>query len=509
MTSRRCLGTLIAVSALLRLLFAAGLGPGNDEAYHYLLAVHPDWSYYDHPPMMAVVERLGLAVGGTSALALRLGFVGLFAGTTWLMARLATRCYGERAGLLAAVLLNATAYYGVAASTFALPDGPLAFFWLLTLDRLLAAFERPEKLGRWAWAGAAWGGAMLSKYHGLLLPAGAVVYLILEPPARRALRRPGPYLAVLIGLAVFAPVIAWNAAHGWASFAFQSSRAAGGGFRPDALLGAIGGQALYLLPWIWVPLLVSLAGCAARVWRRGASPADRFLLAMAVVPSTAFLVVACRRAVLPHWSLIGFLAVLPMLGRDWSRLDARRVRRRSAWALAVPAVLAMLAVAQARLGLIQMPKRSQDPTIDLVGWDQVAAELGHRGLLDNPRDFLFTGKWYYSGQLAFATRGAVPVLCYNPKAAHNFAYWSRPESWVGRDGVLVVVNASDVEPQVYAPWFRRIEAAGDFEVRRAGGPIRSIHIYRCVDQLRPFPFDGVEGPRPAVASRGDGGSRAR
>ena len=192
MTSRRCLGTLIAVSALLRLLFAAGLGPGNDEAYHYLLAIHPDWSYYDHPPMMAIVERLGLAVGGTSALALRLGFVGLFAGTTWLMARLATRCYGERAGLLAAVLLNATAYYGVAASTFALPDGPLAFFWLLTLDRLLAAFERPEKLGRWAWAGAAWGGAMLSKYHGLLLPAGAVVYLILEPPARRALRRPGP-----------------------------------------------------------------------------------------------------------------------------------------------------------------------------------------------------------------------------------------------------------------------------------------------------------------------------
>ena len=509
MTTRRCLWALIAGTAALRLLFAAGLGPGNDEAYHYLLAVHPDWSYYDHPPMMALVERLGLAIGGTSPFALRLGFVGLFAGTTWLMARLTARCYGETAGLIAAVLLNATAYYGVAASTFALPDGPLAFFWLLTLDRLLAAFSEPEKLGRWAWAGAAWGGAMLSKYHGLLLPAGAVFYLLIEPPARPVLRLPGPYLSVAIGLVVFGPVIGWNAAHGWASFAFQGARAAGGGFRPDALLGAIGGQALYLLPWIWVPLLIALAGCAGRLWRRDATIPDKFLLAMAVVPSTAFLIVACRRAVLPHWSLIGFLAVLPMLGRDWSRLDLGRVRRRAIWALSVPIALAGLVVAQARLGLVPTPRPSQDPTVDLVGWDQVAAELGRRGLLDDPRAFLFTGKWYHSGQLAFATGNRVPVLCYNPKGAHNFAYWSRPESWVGRDGILVVVNASDVEPQAYAPWFRRIEAVGDFEVTRAGGPIRAIHVYRCVEQLRPFPFDGVEGPRPALADRGDGGSRAR
>ena len=38
---------------MLRLALAACLGLGNDEAYHYLFAVHPDWSYYDHPPLVA------------------------------------------------------------------------------------------------------------------------------------------------------------------------------------------------------------------------------------------------------------------------------------------------------------------------------------------------------------------------------------------------------------------------------------------------------------------------
>ena len=64
MTPRRTLWGLIVVSAALRLAWASSLGPGTDEAYHYLFAVHRDWSYFDHPPMLAVVESLGLALAG-------------------------------------------------------------------------------------------------------------------------------------------------------------------------------------------------------------------------------------------------------------------------------------------------------------------------------------------------------------------------------------------------------------------------------------------------------------
>ncbi len=72
---------------------------------------------------------------------LRLGFIALFAGSTWLMARLTSRYYGPRAGVLAALALNATGYFGMAVGTIAQPDGPLLFFWLLTLDRLAVALD--------------------------------------------------------------------------------------------------------------------------------------------------------------------------------------------------------------------------------------------------------------------------------------------------------------------------------------------------------------------------------
>ncbi len=506
MTPRRMLWGLIAVSGLLRLAWAAGLGPGTDEAYHYLFAVHRDWSYFDHPPMIAVVESAGLAIsGGSSTFGLRLGFIALFAGSTWLMARLGSRFFGPWAGVAAAYALNVSAYYTAAASTFALPDGPLLFFWLLTLDRLAAAFEDPGRVGPWAGVGLAWGGAMLSKYHAVFLPLGALLYIAMEPSARRAIRVPGPYLAAAIGVAVFSPVIAWNASHEWASFAFQGGRAmAQERFRPDTLAVAIGGQAAYLFPWIWSGLVMLLVR-RGRLFYRGASVAERFLICQAVAPLAAFTAVACLRPVLPHWTLVGYLALFPMLGRSWEvrwRADPARMRRRLAIVAAVPVGAALFFFVAYRTGMLQ--RVGVPPKVDLsagmYGWDQVAAELKRRGLLDDPGTFLFTQSWITSGQLAFATRASgAPVLCYNHRDARSFAFWSRPDDWVGRDGILLSVNGTDYEPACYDRFFERIDPIGEFEVRRAGGPIRWVRLFRCSRQVAAFPFlpgepDPTRGP---------------
>ena len=364
MTQPRALWWLIIVSAALRLMWAASLGPGNDEAYHYLFTVYPDWSYFDHPPMLAVVEAAGIALAGgsVSPLSLRLGFIALFAGSTWLMARLASRFYGERAGILAAFALNVTAYHSGAAGVFALPDGPLLFFWLLTLDRLAVALQVSGKsagsssLGAWAWVGVAWGGALLSKYHAAFLPAGALLYLAVEPSARNWVRRPGPYLACVIGILVFAPVIIWNATHHWASFAFQGSRAVGSGFRLDTLGAAIILPAIYLFPWIWARLISVLIGRGRKILDDATPAADKFLVCEAITPLSVFLIVSCTRPVLPHWTLVGFLPLFPIVGQTWARLvetNPARFRRRAAWLTAAPVLGAILLVVQARTGVFQ------------------------------------------------------------------------------------------------------------------------------------------------------------
>ncbi|HWE38168.1 MAG TPA: glycosyltransferase family 39 protein [Isosphaeraceae bacterium] len=510
-SSRGKLWALIAVATALRLAWATSLGPGNDEAYHALFARHPDWSYFDHPPMLALVARAGLTVVGddTSAVGLRLGFIALFAGSTWLMARLAGRAFGIRAAWPAALALNVSGYFGLAAGTFALPDGPLVFFWLLTLDRLAAAFERPASLGRWAGAGLAWGGALLSKYHAVFLPLGAVLFVAVEPRARAVLRRPGPYLAGLLGLLVFSPVLAWNAQHHWASFAFQGARAVGApAFRPKDVAMSVVGPLLYLFPWIWLGLVRAGLGAAWRVRDEGLT--GRFLLCEAVVPLAVFGAVSCVRPILPHWPLVGYLALLPLLGRSWAeRIEARplRMRRVLAMAATLPIVLGIAIAGQTRAGWFQdrqgrlfgVVKPLADPSVELYFWEPLTEELRRRGLVDRPGQFLFTNRWYQSAQLAFTLGDRVPVACYTADP-RNFAYWSRPSDWVGRDGLLVAIDANELEPEYYRRWFRRIEPVGVVELRRAGSVVRTARLYRCEGQTWPFPF--AHEPPTRLAARG-------
>ena len=502
MPAKRALFVLIVVSTLLRLLAASSLGLGNDEAYHFLYAVHPDLSYYDHPPMLAWVEMVGLSLSGAtfSPLALRCGFVLLFAGSTWLLARIAGRLYGAQAGFLAALALNLTGYYGLAASTFALPDGPLLFFWLLTFDRLSVALENPPRTLPWVWVGLAWGGAMLSKYHAIFLPAAALLLLVLRPPLRHWLNRPGPYLAFAIGAILFSPVLAWNAGHGWVSFLFQGGRAVGRLWpRPDYLATALLAQAAYLFPWIWIPLVVLLVR-ELRKWKLLESDGERLGICLAVVPVLVFTAVACFRPVLPHWGLIGMVSLFPALGAAWQRSIQRRPQAMRRW-LSVAAgfsiVLLGLTVLEHHTGCFQRGGNVRwglfdartDPTVDLYGWDEVARRLEEAGAFDDPEAFLFTRYWYQSAQIAHASGMKLPVLCYNIDDPRGFAFWSKPGQWVGHDGILVMINDEFMPVSFYARWFEDVKPLADFNIERGGRPFRRVRAYRLTHQMAAFPFD--------------------
>ncbi len=515
------LAALVVVSATVRLILAIVAPLGNDEAYHYLFTVHRDWSYFDHPPMTAWVEDLGLAVAGgrVSAIALRLGFIALFAGSTWLLARLTNRLFGgdrPYAGFLAALALNVTAYYGAAAATFALPDGPLLFFWLLTLDQLDRARRKPESITRWVGVGLAWGGALLSKYHAVFLPVGMFIYLLIEPSARRLFLKPGPYLAIVIGILAFSPAIYWNYEHGWASFLFQGGRAAGSAlFRPDLLARAIGEQALYLLPWIWWPLVVALVHGVRSATRRDGSN-ERFLTSHAIVPLLLFAWVACRGRVLPHWSLIGFVSIFPLLGAalaDRLATEPKRLKTKLIVACLLPVlfILAFMTITSSRLLERVKPARlgeiaaSADPLLDQEGWSELSRVLRDRGVLNDPAVFLVTTRWYQSGQLAYATRRGGDIACYSAFDARGFAYWNRPEEWVGRDAILVTVDDTTTDPELMRPWFDRIDPIAQVTLERSGKRVRTLNAFRCVRQRVPFPYANVsarEIRRRVIAGRG-------
>lgn len=526
------LAILIAVGFVLRLALAAWFPLGNDEAYHTLFLRHPQASYFDHPPMLMVVESVGMFLTGqspehVSQIAARLGFIMLFAGSTWMMFRLTSRLFGEQAGVLAAFALNFSAYHTVAVGTFALPDGPLLFFWLLTMDRLVSALSSAEKGEKatvaWLQVGLAWGLAMLSKYHAVFLPFGAVLYILIRPNCRKALLTPGPWLAVVVGSIIFSPVIWWNATHGWASFAFQSGRAVGGGFNPGTLAGAIGGQIAYLTPWIWWP---AVAGLYALIRGKGEPESSSesllntrvFLLSMALPATAIFLFVAARKPVLPHWSLVGLLPAFPLIGKTWAAALANqatrpRVTKRLQFAGGFVVVTTLFVTLHSHFGLIPWAKLGPvgqriakvDMTLDGQIWEGLARGLKSNGWLPGPDGFVFTGRWYESGHLARELGSGTKVLCYNAKDSRGFADWAKPEDYVGKDGVLVSMSASpEIEPACFERWFAAIEPLGTIEIKASGMVVRTARVYRCVRQRTVFPFDrrfDPTQPRPMIARK--------
>ncbi len=486
---------LIAVATALRLLWAAALPVSTDEAYHWLYTVHPDVSFFDHPPMTMLVAKAGIALcgGWVHPFSLRLGFVLLCTATSWCLYRWTSRFFGDRAGVWAVLGFSVSHYLTAFGGPFALPDSPLFFFSVLTWWQASEAILSPSpgrQLGRWLIVGVGFGGAMLSKYHGVLVPGGVVLFALLTPGFRRLLWQPGPYLAVLVGFVLFSPVIWWNATHEWASFKFQGGRMGGGGsplVHGGPLVWLVG-SLLFLTPWIWFWLSLELARSVLRF--RSLLLHQRLMVCLALVPLGFFLAGSCTTGkVLPHWPLLGYLPLFPLAGARWAGLRLRRPLAIS-WVLGEFVILAVILV-QVTTGVIPLPAQVTDETRAYSGWTSVVRELEDLGILDDPNIFLATNRWDDSAQLSFALRNRVPVTCYHTFDARGFAFWSQPQEYVGRTGYLLVVDQHDEKQLIaeFGSFFEQMTLHAEFAMTRNGVPFRTVHLYRCKTQLRPYPFD--------------------
>ncbi len=129
------------------------------------------------------------------------------------------------------------------------------------------------------------------------------------------LATPWPFLAGLVALIVFSPVLIWNAQHHWVSFVFQGARSGAPHLQFVAPLALIGLQSLILAPWIFFPLAALFLRA---LWRGPAQERDFFLACLGAFPIVLFTLVALwsSHRVLPHWAAPGYLMIFPLLGRE-------------------------------------------------------------------------------------------------------------------------------------------------------------------------------------------------
>ena len=317
--------------------------------------------------MVALWIRLGTTLAGDGALGIRLMAPISAALGSFALVRAGDRLFGPGVGLRAALLLSATLLFGVGAVTMT-PDTPLLFFWTLAI----VCLARVAGGGHGAWwlaVGVTAGLALDSKYTAAVLGIGIVLWL-LHPGMRHWLRSPWPWAGGAIAAALFAPVIAWNATHGWASFVKQGGRA--GDFNPARALTflaeLIGGQAGLATPIIFI-LFVLGAASAVRRWRS----LPHALTAALILPGAAlFLQHALGDRVQANWVAILYPAAalaaasIGQRGRSSGPgQDPSRIWTIAAILLAVTFTAALYLQAVRPFPL----SRGIDPTQRLAGWN--------------------------------------------------------------------------------------------------------------------------------------------
>jgi 4-amino-4-deoxy-L-arabinose transferase-like glycosyltransferase len=469
-----------------------------DESYTTAISRDLHLSYFDHPPLHQwIAHAAGEAFGYGRWV--RLPFIALFAGSTWLMYRLGARLFGEAAGAWAALALNLTAFFGVAAATWVLPDGPLIFFELaaaLTFARIL--FPREDEAERlWLlWPAAAiWIGlAALSKYQAVSVGLGLGLAVLFLPEGRGKRFHPSVIPAKLIALALISPVILWNAQHQWISFTFQAGRGAARHFDPAGLVTALLAQAGLLTPWVAVPLVwavvMAVRSKEAKAW---------FLLIGAAPTVVLFNLLPLAGAkVLPHWPMPGWLLLFPLLGAALAR-STKAWPARWAWASGVALALVWaVAVSDAATAWIKdaIPSLKTDPTAEAMDWRRLRVELDRRGLL-KPGTLVVATEWNEAGKIDQAVGDAAPVLVFNSDP-REYAFRTPSDHYLHHDA-LIIGRGPTVEQELarIAPHFASLTPLEGVTVGRGNKDEIALTVIAAHDLTSPYPLPGWAKPKVA------------
>jgi 4-amino-4-deoxy-L-arabinose transferase-like glycosyltransferase len=437
--------------------------------------------YLDHPPMVALWIRAGTWVAGDGALGIRLLAPFAAALGSLLLGDAARRLVPlAGAGVLAAALLNATLMFGIGAVTMT-PDTPLLFFWCAAL----AALARIAEGASGAWfvaAGLCIGLALASKYTALLLAIGAGLWVLAVPRLRRRLAGPWPWLGALAAAAPFLPVVWWNAAHGWASFAKQGGRV--GDFHParaaQFLAELLFGQIGLATPLVFAMGAAGMALATRIVWRRR-DPRWTLIVAAGLPAALLFVVHALGDRVQGNWPAIVYpaavIAACGLVTPRWQRLRAPAV----AVGFAITLLVYGLAIAP------PLPGRLDPLARQLAAWPALADAVAKVARQDGAR-FVAADQYGVAGELALDMPPGVAVLGVEPR----WSLFALPVAAIGgQTGILVRSERRHDAPPA-DEWSAAVPMA---EVARMqnGSPAETYRLYRVTGRAG---VTAAEMPRP-------------
>jgi len=479
---------IIALAFAVHAVVGTVVGFSIDESYDVVMSRQLALSYHDHPPaIMWLIAAAAKLFGSESHLIVRLPTLILSTAQAWLLYRLTSLLFDKWSGVFAVIALCVSPLFGLFLGAVAITDGPLIFSLTAAgyfIARALFAKDRAH-WADWPIAGLFFGFALLSKFSAILLLPGLVIFLLTEPRHRRLFFTPGPYVAAVLALAVFTPVIVWNFENGFDAFVFQGSRAALGeqvylarALAHTGLLVAIMG------PAIWVIQIVALAGAL----RAGPGDERRWFFAMlAIVPIGFFLtldVFGTRGDVAPHWLAPAYLFTFPLVGAAavrWRARFPRLVWWTTASCVVATSAIALVLVSHTMTGWLQafVPAitAKYDPLVaDDADWWSLRAALEQKNFLDS-KHFLLVGKYYFCFKAQLVLKDSIPVVCLDDKNPIALSLWRDEAALHGRDAVIIASWWYAPQPlAAIEKKFERVEDLPPVSIMDHGRPVMRIEL---------------------------------
>ncbi len=380
----------------------------EDEAYQWVWSKHLALSYYSKPPLIAYTQFLGTSLWGDNAFGVRFFSPLITAVMSVALLRFFTRVVNARAGFF--LVLIATAAPLLAVGAVLMTVDPLSvLFWTAAMLAGWRALQEDATTKDWLWVGLWMGLGFLSKYTELVQWVSWLLVFILWAPARKQLRRPGPYLALLLNLLLALPVLIWNSQRGWVTVTHVAEDAdAGKGLHLTLRFIAdfLGGEAGLLNPVFFVAMLWA----AIAFWRRGRkNPLLVYFFCMGAPVFVMYLLHSFHSRILPNWIAPSVLPLFCLTVVYWDtrlRLGALAVK---VW-LTIGLVLGFVLVLffhntnlWAKVAGRYLPVKL-DPLHRVRDWDTTArvVDAARQQLMTEGKPvFIITDHYGIAGQISF------------------------------------------------------------------------------------------------------------
>lgn len=381
----------------------------DDEAYYWVYSRFLDWGYFDHPPMIAVLVKMGYAIFPNE---------------------LGVRLFPLLLNILSLVIIeklvdkkNPFLFYTIALSIavlqisgfVAVPDIPLIFFtalFFLCYKKFVGSYSLLYTF----LLGLSVALLLYSKYHAVL-----IVFFVLLANFK-LFTKYQTYLAGIIALALFVPHLWWQYQHDWVSFRYHLFESNVNAYKPTYTIEYILGQ--LLLPG---PIAGFILLPAAFLYKpTKTSPAyqlERALKFTLVGIYLFFLLSSFRGKVEGNWTSP---VLVPLIVLAHQFLKEKIKWQRILYKL-LPITLVLVLFARIIMIADILPvKQVRDRYHSWAAWPAIMKEKTKGLPIVFSNSYQRASKyWFYSGQVAFSQN-------WYRERRNNYNFWPIEDSMLGK-----------------------------------------------------------------------------